>query len=735
MTMALAVGMASVASAALITGNHNVILHEPLGSGASQQGPCSFCHTPHGAAGDKLFPTSVTIASSSQWTNDGIAQICWSCHGVNTYNDTQEVNPFQADTVGVHGRAISRLVTWGDISAPGDLASIYGYTDSAARAVADGGQYAIGCDSCHNPHDNAIRPFMRDNSAGTALVAGDFNTLCDDCHVNRAALASMDQGAGTRVNHPSPVSMNADSAAANLYDYGGLGGYSPFINSTWASLAIENSGGTAQHWNLGGKFQYEAAITGIVNCGTCHAVHQNEATEVGFAADDGLAGGLVSSAINWGYDSLLVRNSNPTAGAVAAICTACHDITDAAAGPGLPASESHAFQSNAWWSTTTITDTRPGSANDRGSKFGGTWGDSTATIVCQSCHDMHFAARPDTASVDYSLMRNECDDCHGPTTLANHHPSGVAVTFGTDIRDDGGGAPRVGSDVIWDGLTRAEINTPDYTDWTPTTEVYSFGTGNVMTCATCHSGSGDGAHNNTSFPGLAGVATDSVMCVDCHGFNPSLFTRIGAAATSGIDYAGNGSHYLGTMNNVTYAWGEGTGARDSVTPAAGPGSAQYGSDSGASMELICTSCHLIRTVTTFTPSASDNTGDNEGSTEDAIGLLLSPAGNNITDAATANDFLCTACHGSTPGGGGTHPVQPTVAAAMSGTVGNNASAAGNGVSHIGNNTGISTGGINCESCHRPHNANTAASTLILEYVDASGGYINQQALCNLCHVQ
>jgi hypothetical protein len=222
------------------------------------------------------------------------------------------------------------------------------------------------------------------------------------------------------------------------------------------------------------------------------------------------------------------------------------------------------------------------------------------------------------------------------------------------------------------------------------------------------------------------------MCVDCHGLNPSQFTgRTGGPS-------GSSSHIVGPTSRTEYLWGGGIGGtQDDVTPEAGA-FAEYGGGN----EIICTSCHIILTDQATVVARSDNgasNADNEASTADSIGLLLSTSGNNSPDTATDNDFLCTGCHGASPstGGGNTHPVQPTVTVDMSTAIGNNASAADNGVTHIGANNGSSTGGINCESCHRPHNAAMdvvqGSNIYILENVEDNTTWWNEQVLCSSCH--
>ena len=757
-SLVLVFGMAAVAGADTIANsNHDMIDHDNLGNAASQQGICSFCHLPHGAAGAKLFDPTVIGSPGGGWADDPYAGVCYGCHGTGASLGQQgtatiNLNVFDSSS---HINEVDQLVTWTDISAVGDLGSFPGYYTT-------GGASYVSCISCHNVHDNAVRPFLRNNDAlddgtsGDDLAFGDLQTLCDDCHVDR----ELNAGVTDRINHPSNTALAGTTAGnASLYNYSG-GNFASttqdLFNSGWSDNTQKVAGAGGNHWNLGAKFSN--VVTGNFNCGTCHMTHMNEETRAAFGQTDGLIDGsnVTGSAVDWGYNVMLVNDPAPSTGAVAEICVACHNITDANAGPGA-VGYSHPFESQFG---TSISVTNP----DSEAKWGGSLGTSTATIVCQSCHDMHFAVLGDTvaaggdAVIEETMLTGYCNDCHGGaggSFKPNHHPTGITVTFGTNIRNDGSNNVDISSGVTWSTLTRTNIDNNTVTRTSAAIGDYII-TGNVIDCGTCHGGASATAHNNAaSFPGLTGEMDEDEMCVDCHGVNPSYFTE--------HQTAGQGSHYLGSVLTQGYKWGYRTGAQDSVSPSAGVVTPSYGSDTSADNDLICSSCHTLLTDTWSTAQWSDNgdgssnapgsnyemgaspsgvrnddNDDNEDSTLDGVGLLLSASGNNATDASgTANDYLCTACHGATPGGGSTHPTMPNFQANMSNIVGSNAGAADNFVTHVGDNTGgSSTGGINCESCHRPHDADTQGSTYILE---AAGGvlgtFIDEALLCSSCHLQ
>ncbi|MEK6779981.1 MAG: cytochrome c3 family protein, partial [Candidatus Deferrimicrobiota bacterium] len=135
------------ALAALSGSAHDIYAFKPAVGGKT--GACSYCHVPHKATGNKLFPNAIDISGlTSDWlSNDQVSRICWSCHGSTSsvQNSVRNVMPFQ-DTS--HKRLVSNLTGWGDDS---NLTGVYGLVDGTS----------LSCVSCHNVHDNEKRPFLR----------------------------------------------------------------------------------------------------------------------------------------------------------------------------------------------------------------------------------------------------------------------------------------------------------------------------------------------------------------------------------------------------------------------------------------------------------------------------------------------------------------------------------------------------------------------------------------------
>ncbi|RJP25241.1 MAG: hypothetical protein C4529_01245 [Deltaproteobacteria bacterium] len=731
---AVVLAAAGVASAGLVGSNHDVITYSGLSAAAAKQGACSFCHIPHKATGNKLFPTTIDVSGiTGVWGTDTVAQICWSCHGTagTVGNPAKNIMPFQ-DTS--HKRDIRALATatagWGDIAAVTDLAGVYGKTDANT----------ISCASCHNVHDNEKRPFIRDIT-GVTYTEGNFQTFCVMCHPGRVNNMG---GTTSHQNHPSGVTL-ASTAGANIIAFGTISGV---FKNAWPDLGIivtPPSG--VGSWNLGGKFS--TAGTNVFNCGTCHAVHLNE-TATWSAADGFQTNGVTSLVAPQGNDLGVMATDPGATTVVTPICAGCHDIT-ANLGPGVVAGSF----SHPWNTAAAGADWDPpinvSVATGAGAKFGGTMG-TDASLDCQSCHDMHFARLARTASGTgtpeaqrYALARLDCLECHSTGAATNHHPSGVSVTLtgnGTDtvptVDFDATDLVYVATAVNWanitwsagyDGASKALVmNEARGTIRTSAaTKVYNFGTiassVGTMTCGTCHGGDGKAHNNLTQFPQMAGNVDQDGMCVDCHGTNPSDNAKNAADKTDRL-----GTHYVGTINNVNYKWKYNDSAT-TVTPKSTI-APRYGT-SGTNGAIICTSCHTLK-LTGLVAQTSSNLGDGETTTSDTVGLLLTPAGNAIQDtAADQADYLCTACHGANPGGTTgqvTHPTQPTQATFTSTSSITNANTGNNFVSAM--NTAIT-----CESCHRPHNAAIASTTLILENAVVVSSYLNETVMCNDCHAK
>lgn len=702
----------SAFAAGLALSNHNMILRYNYPATDSQKGACSFCHIPHGA-GAKLYGATInTTGLTGDWSTDTIAQICFQCHGgIGADPEARNVTVFDGGVS--HSNAVGTLTAWGESEPTG----IHGMAGGL-----------ITCTSCHDVHNNEIRPFLRSYAA--AVTEGNFQSLCVMCHDERAANANT----GTRTQHPTGVDLAGTWAVANILAKTAV----PAVyKSTWADLTREVSlDGDTWHWNLGAKFDTASTDTGsaggtVFGCGTCHATHNNELAYASFAVDDGLGNVGVPAAIASPGNALQPESDSPTFGAIAAICDACH-ATPAVSGPGAVNTASHPWAtqttSGAWPSGLTAVNT---TAN--GAKFGSSG--TERSLDCQACHDMHYARVAATTSTGNrtdcnALIRNECGDCHSSGSIAGHHPSGIAVTAGTNVN-----TLLIGGAPAWSALPvpiteanrealvaiSAAVRTTGTGDSYPTT-------GGVMTCGTCHGASA--AHNVTGTswaPGVIGGNTESGMCVDCHSINPSIYTATAGTGAYGTN-AQAGTHWVGAVYTVNYKWNAGAEATNKA-PATWTGLPKYGA-AGTNGSIICESCHVLKFKAAVPPS-SNNTTDDEADTRDAVGLLLKPAGNSLGSTGTWDNgsTLCTACHGAAPGTGVTHPVLPTVTTAASTYI-----QTADGTNDYVTLTTVNTANqINCESCHRPHDAKTAGYSRILEDATTAGGFLNETVMCINCH--
>jgi predicted CXXCH cytochrome family protein len=334
------------------------------------------------------------------------------------------------------------------------------------------------------------------------------------------------------------------------------------------------------------------------------------------------------------------------------------------------------------------------------------WNTATAnsTILCQSCHDMHFSnTNHGTSATGSYLMAFQCAECHtsglGSFPAGVHHVSGIAAA-----NTLANGAAVISTATDWSARSQTQ------------TAVNYWALSTTMDCKTCHGIGNAGAHNNANnFPGIAGIMTESDMCVDCHGFNPSVETVHSTYGTA--------THFVGPITDTAYK------LTTTMVATYTDNTPLYSPD-GANGSQICYSCHTVRVngknghLVSY--QFSNNVGDGLAGTKDSIRNLLLVSGNSDTYTAAA-DNLCTACHGATPGGGQSHPVLPN----FSGT----STMAPTG--YATTVSGQAVGQINCESCHRPHDADTDTDTWtnawILEAAANPGTYIDYSPVCDNCH--
>lgn len=714
-----AVVVAPMAMAGVINSNHDMTFKF---AGNAKAGACSHCHIPHKAGGSKLWQLATTVGTG--WQAEPISQLCYSCHGSLSYGGALQQNPFSTFS---HGRSVNALTSGALGPSPiGDIASL-----PSDVLVSSDGSGDLKCTSCHDVHSNNNRPFIRfETLAGTY----NFATMCEHCHVNRANAGlkgtnNIRGGAPGYSQHPTEQTI-VNTARAAFGAVPGEFNISPGINQP-GPVSPANS------YNLGGHRQDGAAATNMT-CSTCHAVHGNETTVFSTAADGATT--VPTTGLTYFNNALGVRNMDPLTVApyVAPICTGCH-MNGALAGvttngPGLVGTYSHPIGSlRSTWTLPALPTTA------QGNKWGGTGGANEA-IICESCHDIHygtagtsllFTTSPAGMENPPASSNRNCPQCHTVFGAMNHHPvQTIAYVGGTTGRT----APVKASQGISNWTTLA---------YTQSASLYTFQTGtNFIVCKTCHN---QDAHNNPGSFNSLPMDAGSEMCMDCHTSNPSIYTSVSNGGPAGNLAGPDSSHYIGTIMTLSYkrigTWAT-TGLSSSWGTIAG-----YGG-------IICQSCHtfklggLLNGGTTSTNTAVVNRVDASHTT------LLEHAGNLNTDLAAD---LCTGCHGNSPTGGTTSATSGGTATHPTISMGYATAATNSIVTKIALSPGTATLAagnlVNCESCHRPHDAARGSGALILEGCgtgstkvagptpnifnrsSTNGGvnYTEEATFCNMCH--
>jgi hypothetical protein len=457
-------------------------------------------------------------------------------------------------------------------------------------------------------------------------------------------------------------------------------------------------------WNAGGHRQ-GALATGGMTCATCHAVHGNETTDYTSNADGTFQ---VATEVAGLEDLTVILGATPPATGVEPICLGCH-VNDPVMGPGSTGA-THPIGTTGPWAI----DPDPGTTGNipPGTKWGGTG--TNPVIVCQSCHKMHCAnvtSSPLIGPLDGANRNSNCNLCHSDTTLGGHHPSNIPYP------------PAGPGNANWPAAPVSEATAMTWAAANPGAqandgELYVF-PGGEMNCSTCHASlfSG-GAHNNTArgsfFPGLSGLNSNSEMCVDCHGVNPSPRTNSVGAGT-GAGTALQASHYLGPIITPSYA---------RTAAWSGGGTSKYRMVAGLPANIICESCHTVKESPASL--ASNNGLGFAGAIRVSVPLLLESSGNNgityytsSSDTTAGRTDMCTGCHGAAPAGGnsssaGGSATHPTISYGMTAAASTGITVTMGDPATRSTVTLTSDSRVNCESCHRPHDAAQGSGALILE---------------------
>ena len=620
--LALALALAAAAPALAAVGGtpHDLIAQGyDVPRTDSPQERCAVCHL--SPAGRGLLG-EVPLSLRGRYGPGSLT--CFSCHDGITLVSPEVDASLTAFHPAGHGQKV----------APPDPLQDRG--ESLPGAGAD----LVECGTCHDPHENSQRPFLR----------APLGELCLSCHSTLAG--AVIEGVNSTGNHPvgadpaemarreMPLRIGGEFAVAFPFPYPLQGG--------------RDSPGT--HWDLGGHLLQGA--TGRLGCVTCHAVH----------ADEGAA------------PAPALLTVDPVREVADLFCEGCHRGQRGDGGPP------GAFPNPGG---TTLGRTYHPCDDDSANGEGrlpeivspADWplgGGTPPRLLCTTCHTAHGAKagsrilRPPVKGLGF------CQECHEQLAIPHHHPCGESTgpcASLLPVDSETGGRRILGCDR----------------------------------CHRAHNAGLDSGREAEHVPLLRTSLADERSCVSCH---PA------ANPTCGTDSRYQASHFLGDPTLLeTYddrdpplwleMWPESTQA------------SRYGGASGKA--VTCLSCHSFRPGQVV--SGDDGTAR----------YLLARSGNRVEwTAGQEQYYLCTGCHGATPGTGSgekghTHPLMEADAAALGTPVAPPLSA-------------TPTGKVNCDSCHRPHGASTSGGVYILETIEglntdprAIKPQINFTPTCLGCH--
>ncbi|MFH0924224.1 MAG: hypothetical protein V1872_01105 [bacterium] len=260
-------------------------------------------------------------------------------------------------------------------------------------------------------------------------------------------------------------------------------------------------------------------------------------------------------------------------------------------------------------------------------------------------------------------------------------------------------------------------------------------------CTGCHGTAHNYFKGKEAGADIAATNKKSEWCVFCHTMNPSQYTFAHGQGTRYTPATRTGTHYcsgdeignipvtpLRPVNTINYGRHANPDPFYSGgVPNLGGPWYSYSGENGLPVEVyskygdggdfICESCHTLDENNRY--SINRNRGMDKGHN---VRLLLAPAGEDAKilgftpgapPPAGLEDLpgqdMCVGCHGVTPGGGHTHPVEVIASRNITDALDPDAEGSLR-----------SDGVINCESCHRAHDASGTAGAAIIKYDPVPG---------------
>lgn len=219
----------------IITTKHNLSVSGPGPVKATVETEvCVFCHTPHNASpakplwGHEQSAATYTVYTSSTAKStpsqpDGASKLCLSCHdgtvAVGSINGGRTQVEMAPGSVRPDGALLSTSPSNLGTNLADDHpisstlpASDPGYVEPASwdRVKLYGDPPGkVQCTSCHDPHDDAFRPFLRKSNVDTASAGQYGGQICLSCHVKTGWTESAHRNATTKLYNGTTVATLA----------------------------------------------------------------------------------------------------------------------------------------------------------------------------------------------------------------------------------------------------------------------------------------------------------------------------------------------------------------------------------------------------------------------------------------------------------------------------------------------------------------------------------------------
>ena len=694
-------------------------------------GACGQCHNVAATAATRGWGSTLP-GNTGGWYDQKISLLCYTCHSSGAVGGAHDVT----NTVFASGSHQFNESIGPPLPKTAMAAGAYENATMTGSGLPYTTKGKLECTSCHNVHDDTNRPFLHRPATAPQTAIG---TLCSACHPQRVANSAKNQVDTVSVH---PVGIAADNTATTA------SASAITVNVAMTTGLVTESIWTVSQnvWKLGGKLGTMAvgSSSGNMDCQTCHAVHGATAAP----AEDLLA---------------IDNRASATDNAVSGLCVGCHAQGDSGNPVGISGTDHpmSGYQGRSFYPTGVALPgdwTVVGASVTGASAFYNMSGKGNPR--CSSCHDAHGGIagtsilRPMVATSGDGQLSSPawCWSCHSTARIVpNLHHSNTDTLGTSAINCSGCHGNTATAQQSWsahNGFGNFAVG-PDTNTATPTPGTGDFytTTSNSGTfqnlCEKCHEPLNPTVWDNATTTVIASLPnnhnrvtplthTQSHFVSDFTSTTKVYFTdgpesggrtynsyfRKGSTTSDNSTWgtvSANAGIYADNVIRSKYAnWGAGT----PTNPAAGA-------------FLVCESCHNLLYNAGTPASAADLTAGYDANLlvyqyeDDGAGAKTG------TGEAAIGDGLCRGCHSTTPMAAAdlsnppaaaayvhypaAHTVGPnynygaltpygrTTATVLTGGTCPDKTTADNTLAP-GNFSYPNTNALNCDSCHRPHNA-------------------------------